>query len=129
MINKFLRIRYTLRSPTMPRRWHKGIAEEIRLPTWTFEAAERGTVAFVRAEEDTAAGPAVARLWLGDATDNQPSYAELEVVLTGRWKDHDEQHPPKSAISQLVVEAEALLTLLGCRSVRAQYVDAVGTRK
>ena len=108
--------------------WNARVAQEVRLPTWSFEVKERGTVVFVRAEQETTAGTAVARLFLHEATDEAPAQAHVEVGVTGRWREEHERAPPVAAVDGLVEEAEALMVLLGCHAPRARFAEAYRTK-
>lgn len=108
--------------------WNARVAEEVRLPTWSFEVKERGAVVFVRAEEDTSAGRATARLFLNEASDEGPAHAHIEVGIHGRWEDAAERSPPIGAVDGLVEEAQALMVLLGCHAPHARFRDAYRTR-
>ncbi len=96
---------------------HPRVAEEIRLPTWSYEARERGELVFARATADIQGRPATTRLYLPMAGDT----ANIEVAVKGPV-----EHP---ILADLVAEAEALLILLGCPHAGAVYDGVKVTRK
>jgi len=123
-----MRFRMDFRTREKRPAWNPRVAEEVRLPTWTFEAAQQGSLVFVRSAEHVTGGDATARLFLTPASMEHPAAAQLDVAVHGRWSDEDEAHPPIGSVQDLVDEAEALLVLLGCVRPRARFEGAERTR-
>ncbi len=93
------------------------VAEEIRLPTWGYEATERGELVFDRPTADIAGKPATTRLYLPMAGDT----ATIEIATRVKTD--------KAVLAELVGEAEALLIVLGCPHAGAMYDGVETTRK
>ncbi len=124
----YLRMRYHMdfRAGRPGPNWSPFVAEQVRLPTWSYEARERGELVFVRTMDD---GSVTARLFLRAGNPAQAPSAALEVAIHGRWHDSDAEKPPLARNQQLVAEAEALLVLFGVHRPRARFVEAYVTRK
>jgi hypothetical protein len=125
-----LRLRFAVhfRLPGRPR-WNRRVAEEVRLPTWSFETAERGALVFVRSQEPLQGHEALARLFLHDDPATAGAPAIFEVGMRGRWTDAHEREPPLAAVQDWVDEAEALLVLLGAPRPHAHFLEAFRTRR
>ncbi len=124
----YLRMRYHMdfRAGRPGPNWSPFVAEQVRLPTWSFEARERGELVFVRTVDE---GAVTARLFLRPGTPAHAPSAALEVAVHGRWEDSDADKPPLAGNQQLVAEAEALLVLLGVHLPKARFLEAYVTRK
>ncbi len=124
----YLRMRYHMdfRAGRPGPNWSPFVAEQVRLPTWSFEARERGELVFVRTGDDSRV---TARLFLRPGTPAHAPSAALEIAVHGRWQDSDADHPGLASNQHMVDEAEALLVLLGVHRPKARFVEAFITRK